>query len=59
MKNNWTVGIPIYVTRKNAAGMIGSWTISAWVGVAVMYLVFLNIFAWGLVGLYEAVRVVL
>lgn len=34
--SNLTQPIPVYVTRKNADGMIASYTVSAWVALAVM-----------------------
>jgi len=54
---NWGAQAPIYVTRKNADGWIGSYSMSLGMSLPAMLLVWLNVIAWGLIGLYEAVRV--
>lgn len=50
------LSIPFYVTRKNAQGEMGTWSINGYVGLAVLVLLWLNLLAWGVIGLVEAGR---
>jgi len=50
--------MPLYVTRKTANGETGSLSISVWSALLILLLVVFNIIVWGLIGLYEAARVV-
>jgi hypothetical protein len=54
----WTSSIPIWVSRKNAQGMISQFAVTGWIFMLIGFLVLLNTLAWGFIGLYEAVRVV-
>lgn len=54
-----TTAIPVHVTRQTADGYTGSLTLSVWMQLLILLLVWLNAVAWGLIGLYEAARVVL
>lgn len=49
---------PVYVTRKTADGYTGSLSLSIWMQLLVLLLLWFNAVIWGCVGLYEAVRVV-
>lgn len=51
------IAAPLYVTRETADGQIGTWTVNAWVGVAVLLLVLANILLWGVVGLVKGIEV--
>lgn len=55
---NLSASIPVYVTRKTADGYTGSLSLSIWMQLLALLLVWGNGVAWGLIGLYEAVRVV-
>lgn len=39
-------GIPIYVTRKNADGLIATWSIAAIWGLIILYLAIFNVIGW-------------
>lgn len=56
MSNNWGAQIPVYVTRKNADGFVGTYSFAAWLVVLVQFLVSINIVLWGAAGVYAAVR---
>lgn len=51
--------IPVYVTRKDADGKIGAWSVSAPVGVFLLLLVLTNVVLWGVAGIIAAVGVIL
>lgn len=50
--------IPIYTTRTSAAGETGSLSMSLWMALLAMLLVWANVVAWGFYGLYSVVRAV-
>lgn len=50
--------MPIYVTREDADGFIGAFSMSIWMPLLAMLLVWANAIVWGVVGLIYAVRVV-
>jgi uncharacterized protein (DUF983 family) len=43
--------IPVYVTRKTASGETGSLSLSIWMGLVAMLLVWLNVVVWSVIGL--------
>jgi hypothetical protein len=49
---------PIYVTRKTADGETANYSLSIWMTLLVILLLWLNVVVWGCLGLYEAVRVI-
>lgn len=51
------VEIPVYVTRKDAHGMTGSVSLAAWMPLLAVLLIWVNVVAWSLVGIIEALRV--
>jgi hypothetical protein len=53
-----TPSIPLYVTRKTADGYTGSYNVPAWMTILAMRLLWLNVVAWSLIGLYVAVKTV-
>jgi cell division protein FtsB len=53
-----TDSMPIYVTRKTAHGNTGDIQMSIWMALVAMLVIWLNVIAWGLAGLYVAVTVV-
>lgn len=54
-----TVGVPFYVTRRNADGEIATWSVNAWIALAIIFVVSLNIVLWGTVGLVAALGILL
>lgn len=54
---NLNASAPIYVTRKNADGIIATYSLSIWMTLLALMIVWTNIVVWGGIGLYEAVRV--
>lgn len=57
--NGLGTSLPIYVTRKSAEGETAEYSLSLWMTLVAILLVWLNVMAWGCLGLYVAVRVVL
>lgn len=51
--------VPIYVTRSWADGSVAHYDMPVCMPLVAMLLIWLNVIVWGLLGLYEAVRVVL
>lgn len=51
--------MPVYVTRKTADGDTGSLSLSIWMPLFAVLLLWLNVMVWGIVGLVVAVRVLL
>ena len=47
--------IPIYVTRKNNDGEVGTWFVEAHFGVLVLILVALNALGWSIYGIVELI----
>lgn len=54
----WTRPIPIWVSRKNADGQISQFAVSGWMFMLLALLALVNAFAWGFIGIYEAVKVI-
>lgn len=50
--------LPIYVTRKTADGQTAHYSLSLWMTVLVILLVWLSIIIWSIVGFITAFRVV-
>lgn len=50
--------IPVYTTRKTADGYTMTYSMSAWMPFLALFLVVLNMIVWGVIGLYEAYKVV-
>lgn len=59
MFENWNIQSPVYVTRKTAHDETGSVSMSLWMQLLTLILIWLNIVIWGGIGLYEAVRVMI
>ena len=55
---NMGISAPVYVTRKTADGTTGSYSLSLWMTILAMLLVWLNVVVWSVVGVVEAVRVI-
>lgn len=55
--NNMNESFPIYVTRKTASGQTMEYSQSAWLSIFSMWLISLNIIAWGIFGLVACVWV--
>ena len=53
--SKWTYPMPVYVTRANADGMIGSFTMSAWMVLLTMLLVWLNVIGWSIYGIVNLI----
>lgn len=47
--------VPIYVTRENADGQIAEYTLSIWMTLLAIFVVWANLIAWGFYGLYAVV----
>jgi hypothetical protein len=56
-KNQWGASIPVFVTRATASGETGSLSISIWMAVLVLLLVWLNAVIWPVIGLIKAAEV--
>jgi hypothetical protein len=52
------LGVPVYVTRKNADGIIATWSVNALIAIAILLVLEANILLWSIVGLYQAARVI-
>ncbi len=52
-------GLPIYVTRPDADGMIASYSVPIWLSLAALLMVMANVIAWGAVGRATAAKVIL
>ena len=50
--------MPLYVTRETATGTTGSLSLNAYAAVVVWIVVVLNVFVWGLIGLWKAFELV-
>lgn len=53
------MSVPVYVTRPTAQGDIMTFSINATVSILVLFLATANAVAWGLIGIYSAVRFVI
>lgn len=49
--------MPVYVTRQTADGLIAQYSLSLWMTLLAVFLLWANVVAWGIVGLIYAVRV--
>ncbi len=47
-------GIPIYVTREDASGIVGSWQVRPAPAVVIIVLALLNAILWGIYGAVRA-----
>lgn len=52
------MSLPVYVTRKTAHGETYQYSLSLWMTLLAIFLLWLNVVVWGAVGLIAAVRVV-
>jgi hypothetical protein len=59
MKGDWGMELPIWVSRKNADGMISQFSVPMWLFMLIGLLVVLNVVLWGGIGLYEAVTYII
>ena len=50
---------PVYVTRENADGLTASYSMSFWMTLLAMFVVWANVVVWGVIGLVYAVSVAL
>jgi hypothetical protein len=48
---------PVYVTRKDGDGRIMSYSMSAWMTLLAMAVIWLNVVAWGIFGMVELWRI--
>lgn len=48
--------LPVYVTRKTAHGETAEYSLSFWMTLLAMLLVWLNVVVWGVIALIEAGR---
>ena len=55
-KGDLSAAMPIYVTRKTAGGATGSLSLSIWMQLLAMMLIWFNVVVWAGIGLYVAVR---
>lgn len=58
-KSKWITGdlnasMPVYVTRKTASGETGSLSLSIWMGLAALGLLWLNVVVWSVIALVYA-----
>lgn len=53
---NLGLSLPIYTTRKDAHGDTATYSQSLWMTLLVQVLIWLNLIAWGIIGLVEAIR---
>jgi hypothetical protein len=49
--------MPVYVTRANADGFIGTWSITAGTGLVLFVLLLVNLLVWGVVGIVAGLGV--
>lgn len=54
---NLSFAAPVYVTRKNASGETGTYSLSIWMTLLAMMLIWINVVFWGIVGVVKAVEV--
>ncbi len=50
--------VPVYTTRKSGDGYTMTYSMSAWMPFLAMFIVWLNVVVWGIIGLITAVKVV-
>jgi hypothetical protein len=55
----WTHEFPLWVSRKDADGLIYRLTVPMWLALALFLIVVLNGFLWGLYGLYALAALVI
>jgi hypothetical protein len=48
--------IPIYVTRANADGVIGCWSVGAWFGLVVTLIIMANVLLWSVYALLQVIH---
>lgn len=53
--SNLGAAIPLYVTRKDADGETGTWSVSFWVPALAFALTWLNVVGWAVYGLVELI----
>jgi hypothetical protein len=53
----WSATMPVYVTRANADGFIGTWSITAGTGLVLFVLLLVNLLVWGVVGIVAGLGV--
>lgn len=54
--NKWTQSLPVYVTRQNGEGGVGTYSVAAWLGLTIMLLIYANLLGWGIYGLVTLVE---
>jgi hypothetical protein len=59
LKRTISFQLPFYVTRKNADGVIATYSVNGWVAIAAIMLVSANVLLWGIVGVIVALGVLL
>lgn len=53
---DWTRPIPVYVSRQTANGEIAHVDFPGWFIIPAQFLLVLNVFLWGIVGVVEALK---
>lgn len=51
--------LPIYVTRKTSSGLIAEYSLSIWMTLLAIMVIWANIVGWGCFGLYVLARLVI
>ena len=51
--------MPVYVTRETADGLTGSLSMSIWMALLAMLLIWVNIIVWGIIGIIMATEWIL
>lgn len=55
----WMQELPIWVSRKDANGMISKFSVPLWLFMLIGLIVLLNFLLWGGIGIYEAIRMMI
>lgn len=54
--SKWTYPFPVWVSRENADGNVSQFTMPLWLAIVLFFLLALNVAAWSVIGLIEAVQ---
>jgi len=58
MNKVWFETVPVFVTRKTADDFIYHIDIPVWMTLLIALIVLINIFLWGGIGIYEAIKMI-
>lgn len=53
--NKMQTPVPVWVSRRNADGVIAQFTVSMWLFMLIGIVMLCNVLLWGGIGLYEAI----